>query len=428
MQEILSNQLMNAVKIVEEQVEQEIKNLENLDEDDLEVIRRQRAEKLKRAQQARNEMGVVGHGKYEEVTDEKEFFEATKKSKKVVCLFYLDSNERCKIVDKHFEILAVKHFTTRFIKVNAEKVHFLVTRLNIRMIPTIAICIDQQIVDYIRGFDDLGGIDDFKTEVMERRLAQTEVIEIPKPIAEAKGPKKIIRSTNKAYENEDDCMTGQDSWGFGMNPNPSNNSYKFSPQQHLDRPGIKRPASGGSDSTDEPRAKRKIEQVSARFGRINLDRHSPFEHHSDDEESTMEDSDPIAFVEEPPDDPIPNTYKEVHLDNMLKQYLNNARHSGDFKFMMNNHVRPDALVPYHHTGHPIVYPSIQEILRDEEWHHLSPQTSPPLITFPFEDEAHSDDQNREDTETISSASSPIQIVEVHDPVEVPMDYEAMELE
>ncbi|CAJ0941161.1 unnamed protein product, partial [Mesorhabditis belari] len=185
---------------------------------------------------------------------------------------------------------------------------------------------------------------------------------------------------------------------------------------------------GGSDSTDEPRAKRKIEQVSARFGRINLDRHSPFEHHSDDEESTMEDSDPIAFVEEPPDDPIPNTYKEVHLDNMLKQYLNNARHSGDFKFMMNNHVRPDALVPYHHTGHPIVYPSIQEILRDEEWHHLSPQTSPPLITFPFEDEAHSDDQNREDTETISSASSPIQIVEVHDPVEVPMDYEAMELE
>lgn len=85
-----------------------------------------------------------GHGKYEEVADEKEFFEATKKSNNVVCLFYIQSNFRyvyclylllcasyytvyfrCKIVDKHFEKLAAKHFQTKFIHINAEKVRLL---------------------------------------------------------------------------------------------------------------------------------------------------------------------------------------------------------------------------------------------------------------------------------------------------------------
>lgn len=77
-----------------------------------------------------------GHGKYEELADEKEFFNATNKSDKVVCLFYLPSNfrycpwlvliylsfNRCKIVDKHFEKLAPKYVGVRFIHVNAEKV------------------------------------------------------------------------------------------------------------------------------------------------------------------------------------------------------------------------------------------------------------------------------------------------------------------
>ena len=39
---ILGEQLLNAAKIMEEQVDQEIANLEKLDEDDLEVLRRKR--------------------------------------------------------------------------------------------------------------------------------------------------------------------------------------------------------------------------------------------------------------------------------------------------------------------------------------------------------------------------------------------------
>ncbi|KAK6746304.1 hypothetical protein RB195_012424 [Necator americanus] len=189
----LGAQLMKAAQIMEDHIDNEMNRLDNMDEDELEIIRRRRMEEMKKLQKAKTEMLSNGHGKYEEVADEKEFFEATKKSKNVICLFYLDGNMRCKIVDKHLKILAPKHLATRFIHVNAEKVHFLVTRLNIRVIPTIAIIKDQQTIDYIRGFDDLGGVDDFKTEVLEKRLARSGVIKVEKPKVE-QPKKKIIRT------------------------------------------------------------------------------------------------------------------------------------------------------------------------------------------------------------------------------------------
>lgn len=126
-----------------------------------------------------------------------------KKSNKIVCLFYLESNERCKIVDMHFQRLAPRHVNTRFIKVNAEKVQFLVTRLNIRVIPTIGIVVDQKTVDYIRGFDDLGGIDDFKTETMENRLARSGVIDVEVKRKPEPKTKKIIRGGNEDTNEED---------------------------------------------------------------------------------------------------------------------------------------------------------------------------------------------------------------------------------
>ncbi|PIO74796.1 hypothetical protein TELCIR_03181 [Teladorsagia circumcincta] len=110
--------------------------------------------------------------------------------------------DRCKIVDKHLDILARKHTGTRFIHVNAEKVPFIVTRLNIRVIPTIAIVKDQQTIDYIRGFDDLGGIDDFKTEVvLETRLAKSGVIRVDKVKTEPQ-KMKIIRGAGTVKDDD----------------------------------------------------------------------------------------------------------------------------------------------------------------------------------------------------------------------------------
>ena len=66
-----------------------------------------------------------GHGEYQELSEEKEFFEASKKSENMICHFYREGFERCRIVDKHFEILCRKHIETKFCKLNAEKSPFL---------------------------------------------------------------------------------------------------------------------------------------------------------------------------------------------------------------------------------------------------------------------------------------------------------------
>ena len=111
------------------------------------------------------------------MADEKEFFEACKKSKHVVCHFYRDSAFRCKIVDKHLEQLARTHQECRFLKINAERSQFLTERLKIKVIPTIALVKEGKTIDYIVGFADLGNSDDFDTEMLEWRIARAAIIE-----------------------------------------------------------------------------------------------------------------------------------------------------------------------------------------------------------------------------------------------------------
>ncbi|CAF0819071.1 unnamed protein product [Brachionus calyciflorus] len=173
----MDQQILQAVKIVENQLDAEIQRLENIDEDDLEVIRKKRLEAIKNAQKQKIEWQQNGHGTYSELADEREFFEACKKSQHVVCHFYRDSTFRCKIVDKHLETLARQHVECKFVKVNAEKVVFLIERLKIKIMPTIALIKDNKPIDYIVGFTDLGNTDDFDTEMLEWRIARSGIIE-----------------------------------------------------------------------------------------------------------------------------------------------------------------------------------------------------------------------------------------------------------
>ncbi|KAH3839976.1 thioredoxin domain-containing protein 9-like [Dreissena polymorpha] len=172
----LEGHLLQATKVVEQQLDAEIERLDKMDEDDFEVLRQRRMDALKKAQQQKQEWATNGHGQYTEVYDEKEFFDTCKKSKKVVCHFFRDSTFRCKIVDKHLEILAPKHIETKFIKINAEKCKFLVDRLRIVVLPTICIAMEGKTQDYIVGFDELGGADEFPTEMLEWRLGRAQAI------------------------------------------------------------------------------------------------------------------------------------------------------------------------------------------------------------------------------------------------------------
>ena len=172
----MEDQLLKVTKVIESQVDAEIERMDKMDESGFEMLRQNRMEQLKVAQKQKQEWLSLGHGQYEEIADEKDFFEVSKKSANVVCHFYRESTFRCKIVDKHLALLAPKHIETRFVKINAEKCPFLVERLRIVVLPTICIAKNGKTIDYIVGFDDMGGADDFPTEILEWRIARTEVI------------------------------------------------------------------------------------------------------------------------------------------------------------------------------------------------------------------------------------------------------------
>lgn len=99
-----------------------------------------------------------------------------KKSVRVVCHFYRGVTPRCNIVDAHFEKLAYSHLETRFIKINAEKNPYLVERLGIILMPTIVLIKDGKTEHSLRGFDELGGTDDFSTSDMAYVLASHGVL------------------------------------------------------------------------------------------------------------------------------------------------------------------------------------------------------------------------------------------------------------
>lgn len=151
MEQAVQQQVLKATEVIEQQLDAEIERLDHMDADEMEILRQKRLAALKKGQEQKREWLDKGHGIYTEIPGEKEFFQECKKSKKVVCHFYRESTFRCKIVDKHMNILANKHIETRFLKIDAEKSPFLTDRLKIKVLPTLALILDGKTKDYIVG-------------------------------------------------------------------------------------------------------------------------------------------------------------------------------------------------------------------------------------------------------------------------------------
>ena len=87
-EQAVAQHLIKAAEVIESQLDAEINKLDNLDEDEMEVLRRRRIDALKRQQEKKQEWASNGHGLYTEVPGEKEFFSESKKSENVVVHFY----------------------------------------------------------------------------------------------------------------------------------------------------------------------------------------------------------------------------------------------------------------------------------------------------------------------------------------------------
>ncbi|XP_051131440.1 thioredoxin domain-containing protein 9 homolog [Andrographis paniculata] len=204
-QEILEKQLLTVAKAVEDKIDDEIAALDRLDLDDIEVLRERRLQQMKKMAEKRSRWTALGHGEYSEIPNEKEFFSVVKASERVVCHFYRE-NWPCKVMDKHMAILAKQHIETRFVKLNAEKSLYLSEKLKIVVLPTLALVKNAKVEDYVVGFDELGGTDDFSTEELEERLAKAEVIfyegESSRILAKHKAPGRNVRQGSTSYSSD----------------------------------------------------------------------------------------------------------------------------------------------------------------------------------------------------------------------------------
>ena len=176
MEEAIQKTVLEVTKKMEAQVDKELDRLDKLDDDDLEAFRERRLQQMKKEAAQRQEWMQKGHGEYKEIPSEKELFGECKASTRVVCHFYRPTTGRCEIVDKHLKALAPRHVETKFLKLNVEKAPFMCERLNVRVLPSILCFKDNKVEDRITGFDSLGGVDDFPTEMMEWRLGKCGVI------------------------------------------------------------------------------------------------------------------------------------------------------------------------------------------------------------------------------------------------------------
>lgn len=115
------------------------------------------------------------YGQYSEI-EESNFLDTLLKNEKVVCHFYHNDFERCKIMDKHLYTIAAEHPETLFVKIDAEKSPFFCSRLNIRTLPTVLYSKNGKVYQRQIGFDELEGGDEFNTMTLKRKMVLAKII------------------------------------------------------------------------------------------------------------------------------------------------------------------------------------------------------------------------------------------------------------
>ncbi|GJW16787.1 thioredoxin domain-containing protein 9 [Tanacetum coccineum] len=81
-------QVLTVAKAVDDKLDDDIAALENLDLDDIEVLRERRLQQMKKMDEKRTKWVSLDHGEYTKIFSEKDFFTIVKASDHVLCHFY----------------------------------------------------------------------------------------------------------------------------------------------------------------------------------------------------------------------------------------------------------------------------------------------------------------------------------------------------
>uniref|UniRef100_A0A7S3X2V3 Thioredoxin domain-containing protein n=1 Tax=Emiliania huxleyi TaxID=2903 RepID=A0A7S3X2V3_EMIHU len=147
------------------------------DDDEMQSLQEKRLAALKARFNAEKQHAAQGHGEYREIGEE-DFLTEVCGSLNVVVHFSHPEFFRCRVVDKHLRLLAPKYRGTKFLHLNAEKAPFFVRKLALTVLPAVLVFKDGVKGEQLFGFEDLGGKDDFRTEVLEHWLGMAGAIKM----------------------------------------------------------------------------------------------------------------------------------------------------------------------------------------------------------------------------------------------------------
>lgn len=184
---------------IEAALDAEIEKTENLGEDDLATIRSRRIAAMKKEAEQKQANISNGHGVLTQITDQKEFFDAAKKSDKMIVVFTRNSNDHGKQLLDHLKRLANDHIEARFLWLDAENAPFLTDRFNIYMLPTIVCIQDNKVKCQHNGLNDLDGSGKYTTGMLEYLLHAADGMLNESPIYEQE-----LRDAEEAEMFDDD--------------------------------------------------------------------------------------------------------------------------------------------------------------------------------------------------------------------------------
>ncbi|CAM9199329.1 unnamed protein product, partial [Chrysoparadoxa australica] len=140
-QQIAGQAILDHAKETEKRLDEKLAQLDALGEDDFEKLRERRKLQMQKRHHEKQKWLANGHGRcvYSELSPTRSYFGT---------LYH------------------------RFLKINAEKAPYLAEKLNIYIMPTILLVKDTQTVHQIRGFDEMGGGDDFSDDMLAWVMGQ----------------------------------------------------------------------------------------------------------------------------------------------------------------------------------------------------------------------------------------------------------------
>lgn len=173
----ISNAVNKVISEEEAKLDSKMHALSQMDDDDLEELRAKRLEDLKKKQNRRSKWLQNNHGRFHELTDQKEFFANVKSTKHVICLFYSKTSHWSKPLQEHLTLIAQKHLECKFLQMEAQQAPFLIERLNIWMMPTLVLAKDNKVSTQLRGLDWVAPTGKIDTIALEQKLFEYGFLE-----------------------------------------------------------------------------------------------------------------------------------------------------------------------------------------------------------------------------------------------------------